>query len=95
MIGHTTVTPTEVLATHLLEVIKSNFPRLLGLKGLQRLLDAFAKVSSPEKSIANRQLLDDLIPSKVSKEVLLSVMRLLLAERVSVRNLPVILEAIS
>lgn len=95
MIGHTTVTPTEVLATHLLEVIKQNFPRLLGLKGLQRLLDAFAKVSSPEKSVANRRLLDDLVPSKVTPEVLLSVLRHLLSERISVRNLPVILEAVS
>ena len=95
MIGHTTVTPTEVLATHLLEVIKSTFPRLLGLKGLQRLLDAFTKVSSPEKALANRRLLDDIVPSKVSPEMLLSVLRHLLSERVSVRNLPVILEAIA
>ena len=95
LIGETIVTPGEVLATHLLEVIKSNFPRLLGLKGLQRLLDAFTKVSSPEKSVANRRLLEDIVPSKVSTELLLAVMRLLLAERVSVRNLPVILEAIA
>ncbi|MCK0168253.1 flagellar biosynthesis protein FlhA [Jannaschia sp. S6380] len=95
LIGETIVTPGEVLATHLLEVIKSNFPRLLGLKGLHRLLDAFTKVSSPERSVANRRLLDDVIPSKVQPELLLSVLRLLLAERVSVRNLPVILEAIA
>ena len=95
LLGETIVTPGEVLATHLLEVIKSNFPRLLGLKGLQRLLDAFTKVSSPEKSVANRRLLEDLVPSKVPTELLLAVLRLLLAERVSVRNLPVILEAIA
>ena len=95
LIGETIVTPGEVLATHLLEVIKSSFPRLLGLKGLQRLLDAFVKVSAPEKSVANRRLLDELIPAKVQPELLLAVMRLLLAERVSVRNLPVILEAIA
>lgn len=95
MSGHTIVTPTEVLATHLLEVIKANFPRLLDLKGLQRLLDAFAKVSSPEKSLANRRLLDELVPSKVKPEMLLAVLRHLLAERISVRNLPVILEAIA
>ncbi|MGB3553138.1 MAG: flagellar biosynthesis protein FlhA [Jannaschia sp.] len=95
MADHTSVTPTEVLATHLLEVIKSNFPRLLGLKGLQRLLDAFAKVSSPEKSIANRRLLEDLVPGKVPTETLLRVLGLLLSERISVRNLPLILEAIA
>ena len=95
LIGETIVTPGEVLATHLLEVIKSNFPRLLGLKGLQRLLDAFTKVSSPEKSVANRRMLEELVPSKVQPELLLAVLRLLLAERVSIRNLPVILEAIA
>lgn len=95
LIGETIVTPGEVLATHLLEVIKSNFPRLLGLKGLQQLLDAFTKVSSPEKSVANRRLLEELVPAKISMELLLQVLRLLLAERVSVRNLPVILEAIA
>ncbi|WP_299654772.1 flagellar biosynthesis protein FlhA [uncultured Jannaschia sp.] len=95
LIGETIVTPGEVLATHLLEVIKSNFPTLLGLKGLQRLLDAFTKVSSPERSVANRRLLEDLVPSKVQPELLLAVLRLLLAERVSIRNLPVILEAIA
>ncbi|WGH80172.1 flagellar biosynthesis protein FlhA [Jannaschia ovalis] len=94
-LGETIVTPGEVLATHLLEIIKSNFPRLLGLKGLQTLLDAFGKVSSPELSIANRRLLDDLIPTKVAPETLLAVLRLLLAERVSVRNLPLILETLS
>ncbi len=95
LIGETLVTPGEVLATHLLEVIKSNFPRLLGLKSLQALLDAFTKVSSPEKAVANRRMLEDIVPSKVSTEQLLQVLRLLLAERVSVRNLPVILEALS
>ncbi|WP_244504511.1 flagellar biosynthesis protein FlhA [Jannaschia faecimaris] len=95
LIGETIVTPGEVLATHLLEIIKANFPRLLGLKGLQQLLEAFTKVSSPEKSVANRRLLEELVPSKISMELLLRVLRLLLAERVSVRNLPVILEAIA
>ena len=95
LIGETLVTPGEVLATHLLEIIKSHFPQLLGLKGLQALLDAFVKVSSPEKAVANRRFLEDLVPSKISMELLLQVLRLLLAERVSVRNLPVILEAIA
>ncbi|PWJ17415.1 flagellar biosynthesis protein FlhA [Jannaschia seohaensis] len=95
MAGHTNVTPTEVLATHLLEIIKSNFPALLGLKELQKLLDAYARVSSEEKALANRRLLEELIPGKVSHDTLLAVLRHLLAERVSVRNLPVILETIA
>jgi flagellar biosynthesis protein FlhA len=93
--GATSVTPTEVLATHLLEVIKANFPRLFDLKGMTRLLDAFTRVSSPEKAAANRRLLDELVPAKVPHETLLAVLRHLLSERVSIRNLPVILETIA
>lgn len=93
--GATVVTATEVLATHLLEVIKQNFPRLLTLKALRRLLDEFVNLSDEHRSEANRRMLDELMPDKVSVDLLLSVMRLLLEERVSVRNLPLILEAIA
>jgi flagellar biosynthesis protein FlhA len=92
LMGETLVTPGEVLATHLLEVIKQSFPRLMGLKALRRLLDAFAGVSNPERAEANRRLLEDLVPAKIPHEALLAVLRTLLAERVSIRNLPVILE---
>lgn len=93
--GLTVVSPAEVLATHLLEVLKANLARLLTLKGLRRLLDEFAQLSDPVRAAANRRLLDELIPDKVQIDTLLSVMRLLLEERVSVRNLPLVLEAIA
>lgn len=93
--GLTTVQPAEVLATHLLEVVKQNFARLLTHKALRRRLDEMTNLSDPFRSEANRKLLDEMIPDKVPIDVLLSVMRLLLEERVSVRNLPLILEAIS
>ncbi|MEM6914075.1 MAG: FHIPEP family type III secretion protein, partial [Pseudomonadota bacterium] len=91
--GITTVTPTEVLATHLLEIIKSNFSRLLSLKALRRLLDEMVNLSDQKRSEANRKIIDELMPDKVSPDLLLSVLRLLLEERVSIRNLPLILEA--
>jgi len=91
--GITMVTPAEVLATHLLEIVKRNFPRLLTLKALRRLLEEMVNISSPQRAEANRKLLDELIPDKVPIDVLHSVLRLLLAEQVSVRNLPLILEA--
>lgn len=91
--GITLVTPAEVLATHLLEVVKRNFPRLLTLKSLRRLLEEMVNISSPARAEANRKLLDELIPDKVPIDILHSVLRLLLAEQVSVRNLPLILEA--
>ncbi|MDM7931818.1 flagellar biosynthesis protein FlhA [Tabrizicola sp.] len=93
--GLTVVSPTEVLATHLLEVMKSNLSRLLTLRGLRRLLDEFVKLSDPARAEANRRLLDELLPDKVPIDLLHAVLRLLLDERVSIRNLPLILEAVA
>ncbi|MBC7479574.1 MAG: flagellar biosynthesis protein FlhA, partial [Pseudorhodobacter sp.] len=91
--GLTVVSPPEVLATHLLEVIKANLARLLSLRGLRRLLDEFTKTSDLVRAEQNKRLLDELVPEKVPVDTLLSVLRLLLEERVSIRNLPLILEA--
>lgn len=93
--GLTVVSPAEVLATHLLEVIRNNLARLLSMRGLRRLLDEFVNVSDPARAESNRRLLDELVPEKVPVDLLLAVLRLLLDERVSVRNLPLILEAIA
>ena len=91
--GLTVVSAPEVLATHLLEVIRNNLARLLSLRGLRRLLEEFTRVTDPSRAEANRRLLDELVPEKVSVELLLTVLRLLLEERVSIRNLPLILES--
>ncbi|MEC7256333.1 MAG: FHIPEP family type III secretion protein, partial [Pseudomonadota bacterium] len=93
--GATIVTPPEILATHLLEVIKLNFARLLTLKSLRRLLAEMTRLSDPGRSEANRRLFDELIPDKVPVDVLHGVLRLLLEERVSIRNLPLIMETIA
>ncbi len=93
--GSTVVGPTEVLATHLLEVIKRNFSRLMTLRSLRRLLEEVTNVSDPIRGEANKKLLDELVPEKVPVDLLLAVLRLLLDERVSIRNLMLILEAIS
>ncbi|MBB97808.1 MAG: flagellar biosynthesis protein FlhA [Rhodobacteraceae bacterium] len=95
MSGATIVTPPEILATHLLEVIKCNFGRLLTLKALRRLLSELTRLSDSARSEANRKLIDELIPDKVPMDTLHAVLRLLVDERVSVRNLPLILEAIA
>ena len=91
--GLTVISPPEVLATHLLEVIKANLARLLSLRGLRRLLDEFTKTTDPTRADQNKRLLDELVPDKVPIDTLLTVLRLLLEERVSIRNLPLILEA--
>jgi flagellar biosynthesis protein FlhA len=91
--GLTLVTPAEILATHLLETVKQNFSRLLTLKSLRRLLSEMTNISDPKRAEANRRLLDEMIPEKVPIDVLHAVLRLLLEEQVSIRNLPLILEA--
>ena len=91
--GLTVVSPPEVLATHLLEVIKGNLARLLSLRGLRRLLDEFTRTTDPVRAEQNKRLLDELVPEKVPVDTLLTILRLLLEERVSIRNLPLILEA--
>ncbi len=93
--GLTVVSPAEVLATHLLETLKGNLARLLSLRGLRRLLDEFATLSDRARAEANRRLLDEMIPDKVPLDLLHAVLRLLLEERVSIRNLPLILEAVA
>ncbi|MGC3939864.1 flagellar biosynthesis protein FlhA [Roseobacter sp. EG26] len=91
--GLTLVTPAEILATHLLETVKRNFSRLLSLKSLRRLLSEMVNISDPIRAEANRKLLDEMIPDKVPIDVLHAVLRLLVDEQVSIRNLPLILEA--
>ena len=91
--GLTTVQPAEVLATHLLEIVKRNFSRLLTFKALRRRLDEMSNLSDQNRADANKRMLDALIPDKVPIDVLLAVLRLLLEERVSIRNLPLIIEA--
>lgn len=93
--GATVVNPAEVLATHLLEVIKNNLARLVGMKSLRRLLVELESLSDPNRAEANKRMFDEMIPDKVPLDLLLSVVRLLLEERVSIRNLPLILESIA
>jgi flagellar biosynthesis protein FlhA len=93
--GVTLVAPPEVLATHLLEVIRRNLSRLLTMKTMRRLLDEMVNLSDKGRSEANRKLLEEMIPDRVAPDLLHAVLRLLLAEQVSVRNLPLILEAIA
>ena len=95
LMGLSVVTPTEVVATHLLEIVKQNFGRLFNRRSLRRLLDEFTSPSDAKRAAANRKMLDEFIPDKFPIDTLQGVLRLLLEERVSVRNLPLIFEAIA
>nr|WP_280637781.1 MULTISPECIES: flagellar biosynthesis protein FlhA [unclassified Shimia] len=93
--GITIVTPGEVLATHLLETIKTNFGRLLTFKALRRILDEMVNLSDPVRADANRRMMDEFVPDKVPLDLLHRILRMLLDEQVSIRNMPLILEAIA
>lgn len=93
--GCPVIEPSEILATHLLETIKSNFGRLMSRRAVRKILDEYARTTDTTRAAANRQLLDEFIPEKAPIEVVQTVFRRLLEEGVSVRNIPVILEAIS
>jgi flagellar biosynthesis protein FlhA len=93
--GVTVIEPVEVLATHLLESVQNGFERLMSRRALREALDAFTDLSDLDRAAANKRLLDDFLPEKVTHETLQWVMRGLLAEKISVRNIPLILEAIA
>ncbi|MBI4912385.1 MAG: flagellar biosynthesis protein FlhA [Acidobacteria bacterium] len=85
--GYTVVDPPTVLTTHLSELLKQHAPELLGRPEVQQLVDAL-KEQSPK-------LVEELIPSSVSMGILQKVLQNLLRERVSVRDLGRILEAVA
>lgn len=92
--GVTVIEPIEVLATHLLESVQNGFDRLMSRRALRKALDCFVDLSDEGRGIANKKLLDEFLPDKVTYETLQWVMRGLLAEKISIRNIPLILEAI-
>ncbi len=77
----------SVLLTHLSETIRKNLGQLLSYKDMRVLLDRLG----PEY----KKLLEEICPQHMSLSSLQAVLRLLLAERVSIRNLHLILEVIA
>ena len=77
-----------MLLTHLSEVIRNNLAQLLSYKDMRALLDRLgAGIQAPDRRHLSRRRSP--IPG------LQAVLKLLLAERVSIRNLHLILEAIA
>jgi len=85
--GYTVVDPVTVISTHLTEVLKIHMSELLSYGEMQGLFERL-----PEKS---KKLLDDVVPGQVSASTVLRVLQTLLAERISIRDLSTILEAIA
>lgn len=85
--GYTVVDPATVITTHITETIKDNMPELLSYAETQKLLD--------ELSEEHAKLVEDLVPSQISLGGVQRVLQNLLAERISIRDLPTILEGVS
>ena len=85
--GYTVVDPPTVITTHLTELIKDNMSDILSYSETQKLLDELGK--------DQQKLVADVIPAQVTVSGLQRVLQNLLAERISVRDLPTILEGIS
>ena len=85
--GYTVVDPPTVITTHITEVIKDNMSELLSYAESQKLLD--------ELDEDQQKLVSDIVPSQISVGALQRVLQNLLSERVSIRDLPTILEGVS
>ena len=84
--GYTVVDPPTVITTHLTEMIKDNMAELLSYVETQKLLDEMEK--------EHQKLIADMIPTQISLSGVQRVLQNLLAERVSIRDMPTILEGI-
>lgn len=85
--GFQPIDNVSVVLTHLSEVIRNNLPQLLSYKDMKVLVDRL----DPEY----RKLADDICTSHMTYSGFQAVLKLLLAERVSIRNLHLILEAVA
>jgi len=86
MLGYTVVDPASVIATHLSEIIKANAPELLSRQDVQNLIDNVKKTAPA--------VVDELIPAQMTVGEVQRVLQNLVRERISIRDLVTILEAL-
>jgi flagellar biosynthesis protein FlhA len=85
--GYTVVDPESVITTHLTEVIKDNLATLLTFSATQKLIEGLGR--------EYQKLIGDMVPSQITPVVIQRVLQALVSERVSIRNLPAIMEAVA
>ena len=85
--GYTVVDAPTVVTTHVTEIVKDNMADLLSYAEVQKLLDETPK--------DYQKLVADVIPGKTSVSGLQRILQNLVAERISVRDMPSILEGIA
>jgi flagellar biosynthesis protein FlhA len=85
--GYTVVDASSVIATHLSHLLQSHAHELLGHEEVQQLLNRLAKTAP--------KLIEDLVPKLLPMSVVVKVLQYLLLERVPIRNLRTICEALA
>jgi flagellar biosynthesis protein FlhA len=85
--GYTVVDPATVLSTHLSETLKSNVAEILSYADVKKLMT--------EVPADQAKLIDEIVPGQITVSGIQRVLQLLLAERISVRDLGTILEGIA
>ena len=85
--GYSIIDPSTVISTHLTEVLKANVSDLLSYANVQSLLSGLPK--------DQQKLVEDIVPSQISVSGVQRVLQTLLTERISIRDLPTILEGIA
>jgi flagellar biosynthesis protein FlhA len=87
MRGYTVVDAATVISTHLTEIIKAHMPELLSHIEVQKLLKELPK--------EHGELVKEIVPTQITTTGIQRVLQMLLAERVSIRDLGTILEGIA
>ena len=77
--GYTVVDAATVLSTHLTELLKANMAELLSYGEVQKLIKELPKEQS--------ELVKDIVPQQITVSGIQRVLQLLLAERISIRDL--------
>jgi flagellar biosynthesis protein FlhA len=85
--GFTPIDTMSIMLTHISETIRNNLSQLLSYKDMRALIDRL----EPEY----KKLMDETCPALISFSGFQSILKLLLAERVSIRNIHLILEAVA
>ncbi len=85
--GYTVVDPPTVITTHLTEVVRDNMYELLSYTETQKLLNELDK--------DQQKLIAEVVPQQITVAGIQRVLQNLLNERVSIRDLPTILEGVA
>jgi flagellar biosynthesis protein FlhA len=87
LMGLTVVDPATVITTHLTELVRDHLADLLSFAETQKLLG--------ELPAEYQKLMGELVPARITTAGIQRVLQGLLAERISIRDLPRILESVA